>query len=282
MSNQGNVAVHGLLRLVLIVAIVALAIGALAGCQGGGADTKEARAEAVLKIIVAMSAGDQETLVSMTSGKLSEQSGSSEYDEPRSEVNVTDKKWDGTKLTATLTDKNPGSTDVIELTITPDDKTDNVEVLESGPNVEGTEAERLVVVLVSEGGAWKAKDYLIGGTTSWVDAVEEGQTQPTPPEGEWMSEDDVRPASVCKRSQASIEGAFMEKTEGGNAGIDLSSYKGGSVKDLEAGPAAIVPEPLTTMPHCPTEPTDYAYEIQTMEGKGTFISITCSNPDHRR
>lgn len=270
------------MRALAVAAIISLAVGTLAGCKTTGSDTKEPRAEAVLKIIVAMSAGDQETLVSLTSGKLAEQSASSKYDEPRSKVSVTNKKWDGAKLTATLTDQNPGSTDVTQLTITPDGKTNNVEVTQAGPSVKDTEAEKFVVVLVSENGAWKAKDYLIGGTTSWVDAIEQSKNRPTPPEGEWMSEDDTRPASICKRNQATIEGAFMEKIQGGNAGIDLASYKGGSVKDLAAGPAAIVPAPLKTMLHCPTEKTDYTYEIQTMEGKGTFISVTCSNPDHIR
>lgn len=138
-----------------------------------------------------------------------------------------------------------------------------------------------VVVLISEKDTWKATDYLIGGTTSWVDSVEQSQKN-VPPESRWMSEDDTSPASVCKRNQAAIESAFMEKIEGGNAGISLASYKGGSVKDLETGPAAVVPEPLKVMPHCPTETTDYTYEIQTMKDKGTFISITCSNPDHIR
>ena len=268
-------------RAMAFVAVFAVVASALAGCTTSSGGDGEARAEAALKIMVAQSAGDQDTLVKMSSGKLAEQAASPEYDEPASNVEVTNKKWDGTKLTATVTDMNEGSTDVSQVTITPDDKTDNVEVRQSGPNVEGTEAEMLVIVLVSEGGAWKATDYLIGGTTSWVDAIEQGQKD-VPPESQWMNEEDTSPASVCKRNQAAIEGAFMEKIEGGNKGIDLSSYQGGSVKDLESGPAAIVPNPLKVMPHCPTETTDYTYEIQSMEGKGTFIAITCSNPEHLR
>lgn len=273
--------VGALRRGAVFLAFVAAIASSLTGCTTSGGADAEARAEAALKIMVAQSAGDQETLVKMSSGKLAEQAASPEYDEPASKVEVANKEWDGKKLNATVTDINEGSTDVIQVVITPDVKSDNVEIRQSGPAVDGTEAEMVVMVLVLEDGAWKAKDYLIGGTTSWVDAVEQSQKD-MPPESQWMNEEDTSPPSVCKRNQAAIEGAFMEKIEGGNAGIDLSSYKGGSVKDLEGGPAAIMPEPLKTMPRCPTETTDYTYEIQTMEGKGTFITITCSNPEHRR
>ena len=217
MSTSQNVRTTG--RAVVFLAVVALAAGGLTGCTtSSGGNDAEARAEAALKIMVAQSAGDQDTLVKMSSGKLAEQAASPKYDEPRSEVEVSNKKWDGTKLTATVTDVNEGSRDVSQVTITPEKATDNVEVRQSGPNVEGTEAEMMVLVLVSEDGTWKAKDYLIGGTTSWVDAVEQSQNRPVPPEGEWMNESDSSPASVCKRNQAAIEGAFMEKIEGGNKG----------------------------------------------------------------
>lgn len=269
-------------RISIILLAAVLTIGMLASCSWAGGDSKKERAETALKIMVAMSEGDQDTLVSLSTGTLARQNADSEYDEPESDVKVTGKKWDGKKLTATITSTTDGVEDVIDVTITPKDDSDNVEVRATGSSVEGTEAELIVVVLVSKDGEWKAKDYLIGGTESWVEAIEESEKKPGRAADEWMNEEDTRPASVCKRNQAAIESAFMEKIGGGEAGIDLSSYSGGSVQDLVSGPAAIVPDPLAAMPHCPTEKADYSYQLRVMEEKGTFITITCSNSEHLR
>lgn len=269
------------LTAMLVVAGVLTVFGAVAGCKGK--NTGQARAEAALTLLTAMNSGDADAMIAGTTGKLAEQSeeAKDELGEP-TPVTVAGKQWDGAKLTAKLTSKDEdGKDQTVEVVITPSTTSDDVEVREAGAGVEGTEGEFFVIKFVWDG-AWKAEDYLIGGTQSWVEAVEASKAEQKTLGTEWMSEEDTRPASVCKRNQAAIEGAFMGRIEGGNAGIDVSSYQGGSVKGLASGPAAIVPDPLKAMPHCSTEKTDYTYEIKTMEGKGTFITVSCSNPEHRR
>lgn len=270
------------LALVSLTAVISTVAWALTGCTSSETrSAEEMRARATLKLMAAMNGGDADVMIESSTGTLSAQFKDAR-DEigPKTDVTLANEEWDGKRLTADMTTKGEnGKAETLRITLTPIKGSDNVEVRETGGSVEGTEAEFGVIVLAKVSGEWKVSDYLVGGTQSWVDAVEQSSQQEERPEDRWMSEEDTRPASVCKRNQDSIQSAFMKMVEAIGTG-PLADYESGLVTDFNSGPAALTPAYLDQIPHCPTESGEYFYTIETMKDKGTFINTRCSNPEH--